>query len=175
MLTKTISMTLDQKSLDEAIREIELFEQDLKNALDGLCRVLMDEGVAHAKMELTAFPAIDTGALMASIGHGMFDPSSGVGIIYAGAYYAAYVEYGTGVRGEANPHPEPGTAGWKYNLKGYGKKGKQSGWYYQPVGGGGKWVWTSGMPARPFMYNTLRYLEEYAERKAGDIIATYAF
>ena len=183
---KTISMTLDPGSIEDAIEELKKFQEDLKQAMQGLVEYLMESGVTHAKLIIAAMDAVDTGALMASIGHGAFDPESRTGIIYAGSYYAAFVEFGTGIVGKASPHPgiaageikegdfgvlgSNGTVYVKYDTNEHGEKG----WVYRPVGS--KWYyWTQGMPARPFMYETYKSLEEIAKKFAGDIIAEYVW
>ena len=59
-----------------------------------------------------------------------------IGFVFANAPHAAFVEYGTGLRGSASPHgalPEQGvpiTGSWIYDYRGVG------------------WI---GMPAQPFM------------------------
>lgn len=178
---KTISMTLDQRSINAAIREIQKFQTDLKDALGKLCNKLLDEGVDMAKIEVAALGAFDSGALEASIGRGAFDPASGTGIVYAGAYYAFFVEYGTGVVGAENPHPglqagigdPPLVMGSNGNIyTGYDSQGHgDAGWVYR--NDRGEWHWTKGYRSRPFMYNTLMYLRDYAEREGGNIIATF--
>lgn len=162
-----------------AIREVGAVEEKLRNGLDNLCRKLLDEGVNVAKAQLMAFPAVDTGALMASIGHGAYDPQSKTGIIYAGAYYAFYVEYGTGPIGAANPHPNV-TNGTGSSFAVMSRDGRRTyegynaakpGWYY--YGDDGQWHYTEGMPSRPFMYNTMMTLKDKAEQEGAKVIGTY--
>lgn len=179
---KNISMTLDRSSINKAIQEVKRFRQELTDAMTGLCNALLEEGVQMAKIEVVALGAFDTGGLEASIGHGAFDAESRTGMIYAGAYYAFFVEYGTGVVGEANPHPglaagvgnpplvmgQNGNVYDGYDSQGHGEKG----WVY--IGDtDGKLHWTKGYRSRPFMYNTLRYLQNYVEREGGRIVASF--
>ena len=177
---KNIDMTLDRHSINRAINEVKRFKRELTDAMTGLCNALMDEGVTMAKIEVAALGAIDTGGLEASIGHGAFDAEARTGVIYAGAYYAFFVEYGTGVVGAAHPHPEPDTAGiggegnllamtyTGYDTNQHGEKGW---WYVSDVDG--KLHWTKGMKSRPFMYNTMMYLKNYVEREGGRIVASF--
>lgn len=174
---KTIHMTLDKSSIENAIQEVKRFREELKEAMRDLVETLMDEGVTMAKMEVVALDAIDTGGLEASIGRGVFNAETRTGVVYAGAYYAIFVEYGTGVVGAQSPHPVPETAGignegsllgqtyTGYDTNGHG----DNGWIYRSDVDG-KWYWTKGMKARPFMYNTYRYLENLAERIGGEVI-----
>ena len=179
--TKEISLTLDSKSIERAIDEVEAFRENLRDALAELARYVTEEkGPGIAKMYIAQFPAVDTGFLSDSI-TGEYHNGDHTGTIYAGAYYAAFVEYGTGVIGANNPHPNP--EGWEYDTNGHG----MAGWVYpgsdspqskawHPDGrkaAGVKLAWTRGVPARPFMYNTMLELEDEVEREGGRIIAEY--
>ena len=88
------------------------------------------------------------------------------GVVTTGGMDAAVVEYGTGIIGSALPHPEP--EGWQYDINGHGVDG----WSYRSSKDG-KVHWTLGYESRPFMYNTLKDLETFAEQNGGRIIAEY--
>lgn len=181
---KTIDFDLSAKGIDRAIREIKEFKKQLQEGMRELCEMLLEDGVFHARVEISRLRAVDTGALMASIGHGAYDPESRTGIIYAGSYYAFFVEFGTGIVGENKPHPglgtgeikdfgvigQNGTVYTKYDTNDHGEKG----WWYRPVGGT-KSKWTKGMPARPFMYNTGLFLEDFAKKYGAETIANYVW
>lgn len=116
-----------------------------------------------AKAELVRLGANYSGETLASI-NGYYSPSAGVGIIRAGAWWAAYIEFGTGVVGSANPHPEP--KNWGYDLNQHG----DNGWvYYNDKDS--KYHWTKGMASRPFMYNTYRELERECGRIAREVFS----
>lgn len=165
---RTIDMTLDRRSINNAIREIEECKRQLTEAMDALIRDLAEQGAQVARMQVTSFDAVDSGELEHSI-YGYFDPASRIGYVIAGAAHAFYVEYGTGVVGADNPHPDPERAGWSYDVHGHGA----GGWIYdkgsddtfgnRSLNGGQGIRWTAGQPSRPFMYNTLVWLEEAAE------------
>lgn len=93
--------------------------------------------------------------------------------ISADGGYAAFIEYGTGVRGKNSPHPAP-PSDWIYDTNEHGEKG----WWYptdkQPPDGQpkrydeltGQWyAWTKGMGSRPFMYNTAKDIEKVVAQK----------
>lgn len=167
-LTKTININLfENNAVSKAVKAVEAFQKDLVEGLHGLCETLLDEGVNVAKMQIMEMPAVDTGELLNSIERGAFDRRSGFGIIKATAYYAIFVEYGTGVIGATNPHPEAGEAGWDYDVNEHGEKG----WIY--YGWDFRKHWTKGMPSRPFMYNTMMTLKDMAEQNGARIIGTY--
>lgn len=176
-----IEMTLDPHSIQHAIDTVDDLKGKLSDALAEYARLLTEEiGVKTAQMFIAQFPAVDTGELHNSI-YGLYDISAHTGTITAGAYYAAFVEYGTGIVGAKNPHPEP--QGWAYDVNNHG----DGGWLYPAKNGpeSNAWSpdgrkaagvalrWTRGMPARPFMYNTLRELENVVEREGGSVIARY--
>lgn len=77
-----------------------------------------------------------------------------------GADYANYVEYGTGIMGENDPHPEPTM--WDefegYDLQNHG----DNGWKY--IGKDGRLHWTKGMPSRPIVYNTRKWANTQVTR-----------
>ena len=179
-ILKHIDMTLDARSINKAIREIRKLQTDLKDAMQGLVEELAKQGAEIAKINVSQLGAVDTGALMASIGHGAFDPASRTAIIYAGSYYACFVEFGTGIVGKKNRHPglnsmqdfavmgENGTLYTEYDTNRHGNNV----WFYKPVGGT-KYLWTRGMKARPFMYNTYVELSDIAKHYGGQILAQY--
>lgn len=68
-----------------------------------------------------------------------------VGKVFAGGGHAMYVEFGTGVVGEASNYPKAGELGLKY---------AHYSWTYTPDGGEHFYT-TKGYRARPFMYPAL--------------------
>lgn len=170
-ILKTIDIELTSSSLSRAIREVNLFKRQLAETMNELIRRLTEEGANIARVQVASMDAIDTGELEQSI-YGYYDPSTRIGYVIAGAAHAFYVEYGTGPMGADNPHPEPGTAAWEYNIGdsiGLNPRHPEwgEGWWYP--GDDGKPHWTSGQPSRPFMFNTLQWLEEAAETIASTV------
>lgn len=166
---KSIEMELSPSSINRAIRELRDFKEELIDACKELTEVLVNEGVEIAKMQLISMNGVYTGQLEHSI-RGVFDKKTGIGIIRAGEEgwkkpYAIYVEYGTGIVGESSAHPEYKKAGWKYDKRDHGAEG----WWYENERDG-KWHWTQGYVSRPFMYNTLQWLEEAAPERAVEIL-----
>lgn len=147
----------DPASVNRAIREIEMVRDKLIPAMEQLIRTLVIEGIKIARAQLFAFdkPAYDTGELYESLrGEVHKDGDDSVtGTISTDVFYAVYVEYGTGI----------------YAANG---NGRQTPWTYynERIG---RFCRTSGMPPRPFMYNTLRGVENIAEREGGRILAEY--
>lgn len=152
-----IQMKLTTRSIEDAIREVKEYKRKLNDRVKALIRELVDKGVEIAKAQVRELGAVYTGQLEESI-TGFFDEEIGLGIIRTDCPYAIYVEFGTGVVGERNPHPEP-IEGWQYDVNEHGDKGW---WYFNERDQ--KWHWTKGMVSRPFMYNTLQLLRAEAEK-----------
>ena len=160
---KSIDMELSTQSIRQAIREVKAFRDELKAKCMELVEALTMEGAEIAKMQVISMEAFDTGELVQSI-QGMFFPGERCGFVIAEAPYAIYVEYGTGIVGEASPHPEA-EGKYDYDVHRHGA----AGWVYRSDRDG-KYHWTAGYVSRPFMYNTLRWLEEHAPEKASEIL-----
>lgn len=171
-ILKTINMTLDPKSIAKAIKEVRQFQDDLKEMCMDLAAKLTAEGAEIAKMQVVALDAVMTSGLESSI-RGIYYRNEHCGIISTDVPYAVYVEFGTGMVGDITFHDLSGAPNieWNYDINGHGEEGW---WYPAPWGwwiptkgkyAGEPMAWTQGMPARPFMYNTLRWLEEAAERE----------
>lgn len=170
---RSIEMTLDPKSIKQALKEIEECKKQLVAALSDLAKQLTEQGAQIAKMQIASMEAVDTGELEHSV-RGQYNAKEHIGYIRAGEglTYAFYVEYGTGPVGESNQHPEPEKVGWEYNVGetiGINEKHPEwgEGWWYP--GDDGRAHWTAGQPARPFMYNTFIWLEEAAQALGRNI------
>lgn len=168
---RTIDVELSTESLNRAIREIQATKAALRQFLSELAEELTKQGADVAKMQVASMDAVDTGDLENSI-YGYYDGGAHIGYIMAPSPHAFYVEYGTGVVAQASPHPEQGIRGIQYDVNGHG----MAGWIYPSEDGwilgrdGKTYAWTRGMPARPFMYNTMRWLEEAAKTVASQIL-----
>ena len=161
MAKTVIRFSLDQKEIDRAIRELKQFKAEFIGKCNLLVQELTEHGVDVAKLEVTRLDAVYTGELRNNI-EGYFSPATGVGIIKAGAYYAVYVEFGTGVVGKGSPHPNP--QGYQYDVNSHGDKG----WVYYDDDSG-QFRWTKGFKSRPFMYNTARQLEKDCKKIAQEV------
>ena len=164
MGTKVIRFSLDPHSIDEAIHEVRQYRDDLKKAVQGLVRALTEEGREAAVMNVLRLGAFDTGELADTSFHtrGYFSEDEAIGIIYTDSYYAVFVEYGTGVVGKEGPRHPMLPAGWVHDHNNHGEKG----WWYLDEG---KWHWTKGQEARPFMYQTYLELIRMAREKLRDL------
>ena len=159
-----ISFDLSARGIDKAVRELEKYRNDFIRKCNELIRQLTEYGCEFAKMEVLRLGAFDTGNLADSI-QGYFEADTGIGFIRADAWYAVYVEYGTGVVGMRESHPQP-ASGWVYDVNNHG----DNGWvYFSAHGGNAQFHWTKGQPSKPFMYNTYRELHQKAHDIASEI------
>ena len=154
-ILKSISMDLSTRSINNAIWEIRQFRNQLRETCLELVEAVAMEGAEIAKMQVASMEAVDTGQLEQSI-QGLFFPGERIGYVIADCPYAIYVEYGTGIIGESEPHPFAAEQ-WAYDVNQHGTKG----WVYKSDKDG-EFHWTMGYISRPFMYNTMRWLEEAA-------------
>jgi len=161
MRKTVIRFTLDEKEIERAINEVKDFRKEFIEKCNRLVEALTDYGAEVARIQVARLDAVYSGELMNSI-EGYYSPSTNVGIIKAGAYYAAYVEFGTGVVGSRSPHPNP--QGWQYDVNNHGDEG----WIYYNDDVGG-FRWTKGFKSRPFMYNTARQLEKDCKTIAREV------
>lgn len=157
MGNKIIEFSLDTKSLNNAIKQVEQYRADFNRKWNALMNQLIEEGAEIAKAKVKQLDAVMFGDLLKSI-EGFYVPSRGIGVIRAGAPHAIFVEYGTGVTGQREPHPEP-MPGWRYDVNDHGEEGW---WYWGDWDG--NWHWTAGMPSRPFFWETARELPYIVDR-----------
>ena len=157
-------MTLDPESISNAIKQVEYIRDRIHPAMAHLINQLTEKGVEIARAELIFFdnPAYFTGELSESI---RSEPcTNGVGKVIADCDYAIYVECGTGYGFDEGNALEVGRSGKPMH--------SMMGWYYFNERDG-KFHYTEGMEARPFMYHTFEDLLEEAELRGGRIVAEY--
>lgn len=156
-----ITLSLNSKSIDAAIKEVTAYRKKVQDAATMLVHQLTEQGVSLAQLSVVDMNALDSGELMNSIDSRY---QGNVGFIVAGAAHAAFVEFGTGITGKNNPHPEVAIAGWRYDVNEHGTLG----WWYPR--GDGTFGWTRGMPSRPFMYKTAQMLRQFVVPIAKEVM-----
>lgn len=169
-----ITFGLSKREVAEAIKEIEQIKRELPVKVKELVRRLTEEGKEIAKLKVKQLDAVYTGLLIDSI-DGYFSESAGIGLIHTGnAWYAAFVEFGTGIVGKNSPHPVAEANGWKYDVNDHG----EAGWWYPTdddnlirytAPDGKTYGWTKGMASRPFMYETAKELEVLCQQIAKEV------
>lgn len=172
-MSKKITITLSQKSIQDAISQIKAYQNVLTYKCQLLAEKLAEKGVEIARLQLADLDAIFTTELISSV-HAEYKGSikgGGIWAVVAGTDHAMFVEFGTGIVGKRSPYPGnlPEGVDWQYVS---GKTIRQLadgryGWFYQDDEG--QWWFTEGMPSRPFMYCTAQELEKIVVEVAKEV------
>lgn len=168
-----LKAALSEKGIQSLIDGVERYQRDIEEKIITLLRELVDYGATVCRAEALDLSINNTGNLISSI---TGEVSGSKGYVRVNCEYAVYVEFGTGVVGEKNPHPNYGgyTLGYNYDHNGHGELG----WWYPTdesdinptkyyAKDGNLYAWTRGIPSRPFMYNTAKKMEEYIRALKG--------
>lgn len=155
---------LSQKSIYKAVQRLTEYTEEIDDKCNQLAKILAQKGVETSRMKIAQFDAIYTGELLESINYekGAVIQNGSEWIVYTDCLWAKFVEFGTGIVGKKNPHPDTGIIGWKYDVNEHG----ESGWFYYRDG---EWHWTKGMPSRPFMYETSMELMKVITKTAKEV------
>lgn len=170
----TITLKLSVNGVNDAIRQIKEYQSDTQERTKLLAEKLADIGKDEAKLLVPVM----TSALKESIDTTIVeeDSNGATYAVVANSGYAKFVEFGTGIKGENNPHELAEQFGWEYDVNSHG----EAGWWYpssesdpnphKRIGNDGKtYAWTKGMPSRPFMYETIQDLQDKVVDVAKEI------
>ena len=155
-------ITVSLGNIDDAIRQIEEYEKKVQEKIKEFLTRLLEDGANIAKAKIIELKAVESSELQDSFQYTLYKEGN-KGIIFTDCSHACFVEFGTGVRGSASPHP---TLPWAYDSNGHG----EDGWYYYDTKQG-RVRFTQGMPSRPFMYETARELEQKAVEIAREVFS----
>lgn len=98
-----------------------------------------------------ALAPADTGLLRESIHMQVKDTGKAIeGRVYTNTEYAAYVEFGTGIKGNGT---------YPYQVEGLNLEYRNKGWAYYDEDKG-EWIYTKGQKAQPYMYPALKQNEK---------------
>lgn len=137
-------------NLSPLISELKAMGERLPDLTRELVEVMCREGIDLARDNIVRMAIVDTGDLLASIRYVLAKDGTR-GFIRADSGHAVYVEFGTGVVGALDPHPQASPS--RYDVNGHG----WDGWFYyndrkQKI------QWTAGVGSRPFLWETARML-----------------
>lgn len=148
----SINLVLNEKSFKKA--ENELLQYALR--LEATEKLILQRLAEYAKhqMEVHLLESVNsetsTGELISSLS---IEYGEHFARVFTENEYAKYVEFGTGIVGSNNPHPQlPNN--WKYDVNSHGEKG----WVYTAKDG--KQYWTKGEIAHQFAYRTYLDLKQ---------------
>lgn len=171
---RTIQVRLDPKSIEAAILEINQYERNVENNARQLVQRLVDLGANIARVKIVGMGAFYSGELLSGVG-GYYSPTLNAGWVKVTNDHAAFVEFGTGVVGQSNPHRNGeylSKASWAYATGRtiFTTKDGRVGWFYPTDDGG--YRFTEGMKSRPFMYETGLELQREFPRIAKEVFST---
>jgi len=163
---KKISMTLDDKSIDKAIKEVKAYRQSVSKKCDIVTRRIVQEILVPAIKANLSGIQYDGDALDITVTAKQISP--GVWAAVASGENLLFAEFGTGVTYSDN-HPKAAELGMVRGSYGQGKV-KQAAWgYYGEPGTNGKIIKTTdkgnlvithGNPANMPVYNAAKTLEQ---------------
>lgn len=148
--------TVSIKGVDRLTQRFnKIANMELKTAMNTATKLVHGQAKALA-------PA-DTGQLRGSIHMQVKDTGKELqGRVYTNVEYAPYVEFGTGVTGNGT---------YPYQIEGLKLEYKSKGWAYYDEDKG-KWIYTKGQKAQPYMYPALKQNEKAIKRIFKDGVKT---
>ena len=170
-----IRIDLNKKgSLENAIKEIEAYKKRIQEKTSLLVQRLTDYGAEIVRIKIVSMGAYYSGELLSGVS-GYYSPTLNAGFIKVTSDHAAFVEFGTGVKGQSSPHKNGeylSKAAWSYasGAKIFTTKDGRVGWIYPTDDGGFRF--TEGMESRPFMYETTLELQRDLQRITQEVFST---
>lgn len=163
----------DPKSIDKAIKELNAYKKEVETKTRELAQRLTDLGADIVRMKIVEMGAYYSGDLLSGV-EGYYSPALNAGFIRVTSDHVAFVEFGTGIVGQQNPHTNGeylSKASWGYatGSKIFTTKDGRVGWIYPTDDGGFRF--TEGMESRPFMYETALELERQYMQIAKEVFA----
>jgi hypothetical protein len=171
---KTISVRLDPVEIARAIQELQEYQKEVESKTRLLVQKLTDYGAEIARVKIVGLGAYYSGELLSGVS-GYYSPTLNAGFVKVTNDHAAFVEFGTGVVGQNNPHKNGeylSKAAWQYATgpKIFTTQNGKVGWIYPTDDGGFRF--TEGMKSRPFMYETALELQNKFAQMAKEVFST---
>lgn len=173
MTTIIVDLNKDE-GLKNAIKELKAYKKKVETNTRLLVQRLTDYGAEVARIKIVGLGAYYSGELLSGV-EGYFSPSLNTGFVRVTSDHVAFVEFGTGIVGQSNPHRNGeylAKASWAYasGRKIFTTKDGRVGWIYPTDDGGFRF--TEGMESRPFMYETALELQRTFPRIAKEVFGT---
>ena len=175
-MKKVIQVRLDPQSIADAIKEIEAYKKRIEMKVRLLVQRLSAYGAEVARVKIVDLGAYATGALLSGVS-GYYSPALNAGFVHVTSDHVAFVEFGTGVKGNGTyPNAEYlAKASWGYVTGGdknaiFTTKDGRVGWMF-PLPDG-SYRFTEGLTSRPFMYETVLQLQRDFPRIVKEVFST---
>lgn len=174
MKTK-ININLNKEgALENGIKELVAYKKRIQEKTSLLVQKLTDYGAEIARIKIVNMGAYYSGELLSGV-EGYYSPSLNAGFVKVTSDHVAFVEFGTGVKGQNNPHKNGeylSKASWSYasGAKIFTTKDGRVGWIYPTDDGGFRF--TEGMESRPFMYETALELQRDLKKITKEVFST---
>lgn len=170
---RTIKVSLDPKSIARAVKELNQYKKEIEDKSRLLVQRLTDLGADIARVKIVEMGAYYSGELLSGV-DGYFSPLLNTGFVRVTNDHVAFVEFGTGVVGQSNPHANGeylSKAAWQYATgpKIFTTQDGRVGWIYPTDDGGFRF--TEGMESRPFMYQTALELQREFPKIAKEVFS----
>lgn len=170
-----IKIDLNKKgSLEKGIKELEAYKRRIQEKTSLLVQKLTDYGAEIVRIKIVNMGAYYSGELLSGVS-GYYSPSLNAGFVKVTSDHVAFVEFGTGVRGQNSPHKNGeylSKAAWNYasGAKIFTTQDGRVGWIYPTDDGGFRF--TEGMESRPFMYETALELHNDLQKITQEVFST---
>lgn len=170
-----IKIDLNKKgSLENGIKELETYKKRVQEKTRLLVQKLTDYGAEIVRIKIVNMGAYYSGELLQGVS-GYYSPTLNAGLIKVTSDHVAFVEFGTGVKGQNNPHKNGeylSKTAWSYasGAKIFTTQDGRVGWIYPTDDGGFRF--TEGMESRPFMYETALELQRDLEKITKEVFST---
>ena len=160
-MKKVIKVKLDPNSIEDAIKEIQAYKDELENKVRLLLSKMTEQGVEIAKAKVVEYGILHDAELTSSI-RAYVSPLLGSGFIIVDDENAVFFEFGTGPLGAKKPHPLlPTYSSDAWYTRANGKPmDSMYGWKPYVDSDGNVYYLTIGQRAKPFMYDTAMELRE---------------
>ena len=176
MARKTIKIDLfDGKSLQQAIKQIEAYRDDLPRKCQEICRRLSEEGVRVADTAINSVPIGKTITLTTNINPSKMgcqaimkmtgrETRTEDGRVF---YTALAIEFGAGIYYNSNSNPKSSEFGMGVGTFPGQTHAFQDGWYY--LGNDGNWHYSHGVQASMPMYKASVTLRQKIDSIIKDV------
>lgn len=168
-MAKKIKVNLSPASVDKAIKELEAYEEHVKERCTAFGQALKQFGLTKLKIQI--LPHIDSGETLGSIT--AIDESTTDTVRFrlcVTSEAILFLEFGAGIKYSSDPHPQAGDFGYGAGTyPGEGHWDDPNGWWYQDDDE--KWHHTYGQPASKPVYITAQQMREQIVTLAKQVFA----